>query len=253
MSIRTAVAIGLALSSLAGCGAEDKGYAPKPAYSGKKAGLPTVPALPNKSKKEGDAFTVWGAMHDLRSEVHGKDFDGKETSIVGYIVKTNYEAGCADEKKQGESEEPCVPKCAIHKMGKEDPDGCIAPIPAFWIAEHNDEKEYRLKAIPVKGWASNFAAVYSMVDEIDSKDEKAEITDTFLQIKLPNPLPAAGAKVKVTGAYGITAATSSRGSESNPRTGIFKMTKLEYIEPPQKRVVLPGMKVRNPDKKPTGK
>src|SRR5438067_197310 len=137
MTTRTALALlaGLALLTPA-CSQEEKTYPPKPAYSGKKANLPPVPALPNKSKKEGDAYTVWAATHDLRSDVHRHDFDGKEISLVGYIVKTNYDAACADEKKPGETEDPCVPKCAIHKQGKADTDDCNAPYPGFWIAEH---------------------------------------------------------------------------------------------------------------------
>ncbi len=250
--ISRTIALGAALAAALsgwGCGPKEQPYQQKPAYSGKKANLPAVPALPNKSKKEGDAYTVWGAMHDLHSEVHMHDFDGKEVSLVGYIVRSNVEAQCKDDKKFGDGEEPCVPKCAIHKQGKADPDDCVAPIPAFWIAEHNDEKDYKAKAIPIKGWSSNFAAIFSMVEKIDTDDEKAEIMDNIMGTKLPNPLPAVGAKVKVTGNYGVTAATGSKGSESNPRTGIMKMTKIEYIEVPEKRAVLPGMKVRNPNNK----
>jgi len=237
------------LSFLAGCKAEEKPYQPKPAYSGKKPNLPAVPSLPNKAKKEGDAYTVWGAVHDLRNEVHSKDFEGKEITVVGYIVKTNYAVQCQDEKVQGDNEEPCVPKCAIHKTGKADPEGCTAPIPAFWIAESADEKDYKTKAIPAKGWASNPASLFTMVEEVDAKGDKAEVTDTYTQAKLPNPLPNIGAKVRVTGTYGVTAGTSSRGSESNPRTGIIKVTKLEYVELPKQHAFLPGQTLRNPDVK----
>lgn len=237
------------LSSFSACKAEEKPYAPKPVYSGKKANLPAVPSLPNKAKKEGDAYTVWGAIHDLRNEVHSKDFEGKEVTIVGYIVKTNYAVACQDDKAQGEREDPCVPKCAVHKTGKADPEGCTAPIPAFWVAESPDEKDFKTKAIPAKGWASNPASLFSMVEEIDAKAEKAELVDTFTQNKLPNPLPNVGAKVRITGNYGVTGATSSRGSESNPRTGIFKVTKLEYVEPPKLHAFLPGQTLRTPDVK----
>lgn len=240
---------GLGLSLLGGCGSKEVQYEPKPTYSGKKPNMPAVPTLPNKSKKEGDAYTVWGAIHDLRSAVHSKDFEGKEVNFVGYVVKTNYATACQDENRQGDKEDPCVPKCAVHKQGKADPEGCIAPIPAFWIAESADEKDFRTKAIPVKGWVSNYAALYAMVEEIDSKGDKAELVDTYTQSKLPNPLPNLGAKVRVTGNYGVTAATSSRGSESNPRTGIIKVTKIEYVEKPKQHAFLPGQSVRNADVK----
>lgn len=251
MMNRTALVLvaGLGLTLLPACKKEEKPYAVKPAYSGKKPNLPSVPSLPNKAKKEGDAYTVWGAIHDLHNEVHAKDFDGKEVSIVGTIVKTNYSVACKDDLKQAKDEDECVPKCAIHKQGKADPENCIAPIPAFWIAESAGEKDYATKAIPAKGWASNFAAVFSMVEEIDQKGDKAEILDVYTQTKIPNPLPNVGAKVKITGSYGVTAATSSRGSESNPRTGIMKVTKVEYLEPPKQHAFLPGQTIRNVDVK----
>src|SRR5262245_23535106 len=56
-----------------GCGPEEEPYKPKPAVSGKKANLPAVPTLPQKVKKTGDAYTVWGVTHDLRSRVHNED------------------------------------------------------------------------------------------------------------------------------------------------------------------------------------
>ena len=114
MKLRTAaivVATAFPMMSL-GCGQEAKPYKPKPAYSGKRPSLPAVPTLPNKKKKIGDAYTVWGATHDLRSKVHKDDFRDKQITIVGYIVKTNYED---------------APVCAIHKTGKADPPECKAP------------------------------------------------------------------------------------------------------------------------------
>jgi hypothetical protein len=243
---------GLALSSVAtGCTPKEQPYEPKKAYSGKKPNLPTVPALANKAKKEGDAYTVWGAIHDVRSEVHQKSFDGKEVTILGFIVKTNWENLCKDEKKRDRDggEEPCVPKCAIHTKGKQDADDCIADLPSFWIAEHADEKDYKTKAVQVLGLGSNFAQLFTMIEEIDKKDEKAEWTDEWWQVKLPNPMPNNGAKVKVTGKYGITAAVGSKGSASNPRTGIMHMQKIEYVEPPKTRAILPGMKTKTENKK----
>ena len=34
----------------------------------------------------GDAYSVWGVTHDLRSRVHRPEVNGKKISIVGYIV-----------------------------------------------------------------------------------------------------------------------------------------------------------------------
>ena len=88
-----------------GCGPEEEPYKPKPAVSGKKASLPGVPTLPQKVKKQGDAYTVWGVTHDLRSRVHNESVNGKKLTIIGYIVKTNYKD---------------APACAVHKTGKVD-------------------------------------------------------------------------------------------------------------------------------------
>jgi hypothetical protein len=248
MKLRTLLSVGIAASLLSlGCGPEEKPYVAKEAYSGKKPTLPQVPTLPNKAKKEGDAYNIYGAMHDLHSVVHEKDFDGKQVSIVGYIVLTNLETECKDENVP-EEDEHCVPKCANHKTGKADPPECKAKVPTFWIADSKDEKDIEANAIPVKGWASNFAQIFSLAEGID-KEEDAALQDEFFGMDLPNPLPNVGAKVKVTGSYGYTYTKSTGGAASNPRTGIMTAEKLDYVEPPAKRIGLPGQKLRNVDMK----
>jgi len=244
MYLRTLVAIGLATSFLClGCGPEEKPYKPKPAYSGKKPALPSVPTLPNKKKKDGDAYTVWGAIHDLRSVVHEKDFEGKPTTIVGWVIKTNYSEACADENKPADGE-ICIPECAVHKTGKATPPDCKAPVPTFWLADSKDEKDWKKHAIPVKGWASNFAQMYTLIEGLD-KDDEAKLMDEFFGMDLPVPLPNVGGKVKVTGPYGFTYTKSTGGAASNPRTGIQTGEKFEWLEVPPMRAVLPGMKVKN--------
>jgi hypothetical protein len=240
MTFRTLVAAGIALSLTLGCGSEDKPYEAKPAYSGKKPTLPQVPTLANKKKKEGDAYTIWGAIHDLRSEVHEQDFEGKDVSLVGWIVKTNWQELCPEGSDTCEN----VPECAIHKTGTADPADCHAPVPTFWIADEKDEKNTEAHAIPVKGWASNFAQIFSMVEEIDSKDDDAELMDEFFGVNLPNPLPNVGGKVKVTGQYGWTYTRSTGGAASNPRTGIVTADKMEWVEKPPERTALPGQKLK---------
>ena len=111
-------------STSLGCGSDEQPYAPKPAVSGKKPALPAVPTLPTKQKKQGDAYTIWGITHDLHSRVHAEEVVGKKVSIVGYVVRTNYEA---------------APKCAIHKTGKGDPPECKSPVPTFSIADEKGE------------------------------------------------------------------------------------------------------------------
>jgi len=249
MKFRMLLALGAAGALLSlGCGPKEQPYKPKKAYSGKKANLPAVPSLPNKSKKAGDAYTIWGATHDLRSVVHAKDFVGKQIKLVGWIIKTNYEKPCKDEFKRGPEEGDCVPTCAIHKTGKADPAECKAPVPTYWIADDKGEKDWKTKAIPVKGFASNFAQMYTLINAIDTKDD-AQLQDEFFGMDLPNPMPNIGGKVKVTGTYGVTYTKSTGGAASNPRTGIMTWQKQEWLTVPPKRAVLPGMKIRNLENK----
>lgn len=227
-----AVSVSLVASTalLGGCGGEEKQYEPKPAVSGRKASLPAVPTLPQKAKKVGDAYTVWGVTHDLRSRVHEQDVKDKKISIVGYIVKSNLEK---------------APACAVHKTGKADPPDCKAPVPTFQIA---DDKGETKDMIDVMGWASNFAQIYSMIEALDKapkgKESEVKLADEFWGGDLPNPIPAVGAKVKVTGTYGITFSRSTGGAAANPRYGIMTAEKIEVLEPAPEPATLPGMKRR---------
>jgi hypothetical protein len=230
MNVRLALAAAAAvLSTLSvGCGNDDQPYTPRPAVSGKKPSLPAVPTLPTKAKKVGDAYTIWGVTHDLHSRVHREDVDGKKISLVGYIVKTNYDG---------------APKCAIHKTGKGDAADCKAEIPTFYIA---DDKGEATNMIAVMGWASNFAQLFSLIEGIDKaakgKEGEVKLKDEFWAVDIPNPLPNVGAKVKVTGTYATTFTKATGGAGANPKYGIMTAEKIEYLEAPQDRVYLPGMK-----------
>lgn len=229
MNVRYALAALATLSTMSlGCGGEELPYAPKPAVSGKKPSVPAVPTLPTKAKKQGDAYTIWGVTHDLHSRVHAEEVLGKKLSLVGYVVKTNFDT---------------APKCSIHKTGKGDPADCKAPIPTFSIA---DDKGETTNMIDVMGFASNFAQLFTLIEAIDKaakgKENEVKLKDEFWAADLPNPLPTVGAKVKVTGTYSITFTKATGGAASNPKYGIMTVEKLEYIEPPTDRVYLPGMK-----------
>lgn len=232
MNVRTAhalaIATAIASTALVGCGPEEHPYQAKPAVSGKKPNLPAVPTLPQKVKKQGDAYTIWGITHELRSRVHREDVDGKKVTVVGYIVKTNYNE---------------VPKCAVHKTGKADPPECKAPVPTFSIA---DEKGETKDMIDVMGWASNPAQIFTIIEAIDravkGKEAEVKLNDEFWGSELPNPVPNVGAKVKVTGTYGVTFTKATSGAAANPKYGILTAEKIEYLEPPTEKAYLPGMK-----------
>jgi hypothetical protein len=232
MNVRLAILFALASACGAaalGCGPSEEPYKAKAAVSGKKASMPAVPTLPQKQKKTADgAFTIWGITHDLRSRVHFEEVNGKQVSIVGYIVKTNFND---------------APACSIHKTGKGDTPDCKAPIPTFSIA---DEKGEAKDTIDVMGWASNFAQVFTLIESIDKaakgKEAEVKLADEFWGAELPNPIPNVGAKVKVTGTYGVTFTKASSGAAANPKFGIMTAEKIEYLEPPPEKAYLPGMK-----------
>ena len=120
---------------LTGCGDSAKPYSPKPAWSGTPVALPDVPTIPARPVKVGDAYTVWGASHHLRSIVHVDDVKNKDISIIGWVVKTNF----AD-----------APACAVHPTGKADPDGCNPPVPAFWIADEKGDTKNAMKDVAIR-------------------------------------------------------------------------------------------------------
>jgi len=216
-------AIALACAA-AGCGSNDEPYKATPAWSGRKASLPAIPSLPTTPIKAGDAFTIYGAIHHLRSSIHNPDVTGKEISLVGYIVDSNI--GTA-------------PICAIHKTGKKDPEGCVAPIPSFTLADNKgDTKSSQIK---VMGWASNFANVFDAMQKYKSlKDPPKELVkDEVWGVDIPFPLPAVGAKVKVTGTYGVNFAKSSSGIAADPLSGIMTYSKIEVLEPAAEPAAFP--------------
>jgi hypothetical protein len=211
-----------------GCGSKHEEYKAKPAFSGKPATLPPVPTLPKKPKKEGDAYTVSGAIHDMRSRVHAKQILDKEITLVGYIVKTNLDE---------------APACAVHKTGTKDGKECETkppPYPEFWIA---DDKGTPVKdAIEVMGWASNYAKIFDAITKYKAPNNKEAAKDDSLGLDMPMPLPAKDAKVKVTGTYSTTFTKGQGGTASNPLTGILTFKKIEFVEPPPTPATLPGMK-----------
>jgi hypothetical protein len=225
-----AFAIPFCLSMAFGCGSEEVKYVPRPPPT-VHASPPAVPNVGKKPIKQGEAYTVWGASYYLRSRVHHKEVAGKKLSVAGYIVKTNL---------------PDAPKCAVHKGGKADPENCKPPIPAFWVGDTKDAPES--ETIKVMGWASNFAQIFDAIEEFDKgKDkDKSEHVDTFWGVKTPNPLPAQGAKVTVTGNYSTTFTQSSTGAEADPYMGILTSAEIAYAEQAPELGTLPGKKRKPP-------
>ncbi|MGO9833819.1 MAG: hypothetical protein ACLP1X_06360 [Polyangiaceae bacterium] len=199
-------------------GGEDNPYKPQPAWSGKQASVPAPPTLPSPSTyKQGDAYTVAGAIHQLRSLLHSKEVTAQPISIVGYVVDSNI---------------PRAPDCAVHKTGKKDPDNCNPELPSFWIAdEKGSTKGPKIRAV---GWARNFAVIFDAMTaykKLKPGDQPKEpINDDILNVPLPFPLPAVGQKVKLTGAYNFSKTVVS-DMVSEPVGGVIAPTKFEVLEP----------------------
>lgn len=204
----------LSMMPLLGCGSGDKPYEAAPAWSGRKASLPPVPALPTTPIKSGDAFTIYGATHHLHSRIHEKDVTTKPITITGYIVAENITD---------------APACAIHKTGKADPEDCKAEIPSFWIADTKDEKTVKIRVL---GFAKNYATIFEAMDKYKNvKDAPKELVkDELWSTEVPYPLPAIGAKVKVTGKYGYLFSKASTGLVSDPQYGVITYEKVETLE-----------------------
>jgi hypothetical protein len=220
--------LGLTLVVLVvGCssGAEEP-YKPAPEWSGRKPNLPPPPTLTSAPIKAGEAYTIYGASHHLRSRIHEKDVTKASITIQGYIVEENISD---------------APKCAVHKVGKKDPDDCPpagAPpieIPSFWIADEKGAGPDKPR-VRVLGWAKNYATVFEAMTKYKTmkviKDPaKDYYKDELWSVDVPFPLPAVGAKVKVTGKYGFVFSKASTGLVSDPINGVMTYEKVEYVEP----------------------
>ena len=217
------------LASVAACGREEIKYKPRPAPRNQIT-LPAVPNVPQIPIKRGDVYTVWGASYSLRSRVLHKDIADKPLTLEGYIVETNLME---------------APECAVHKGGKADPENCKPAVPTFWLGD--DKNASKKDSIRVMGWASNYAQIFDAIKEIDEKGDKAEPKDTFWGKDIPKPLPAKGAKVRVTGPYSTTFTGASTGAEADPIMGILTYTKMEVLEEAPELATLPGVE-RKPKK-----
>ncbi len=220
--------IGFALVSVlaVACGSgADEPYKPQPAWSGRKPSLPAPPTLNAAPIKVGDAYTIHGASHHLRSRMHDKEVTSKSITIQGYIVEENIST---------------APSCAIHKTGKKDPDDCNAEIPSFWIADEKGAGKDKPR-IRVLGWAKNFATVYDAMEKYKNlkeikNPEKDLVKDEIWGVEVPFPLPAVGAKVKITGKYGFVFSKASTGLVSDPVNGVLTYEKQEVVEPAPEKV-----------------
>jgi hypothetical protein len=183
-----------------------------------KPDLPAVPTLPVTPKKDGEAYTVFGATHDLRSRFASADIQKSEITIVGYIVDSNVQR---------------APKCAWHKTGVADPANCVTETPTFVIADAKDAKadDPAIPHIKVLGWARNFAIVFDATAKYKGLTAAPTtlVKDDIWAVDVPYPIPARGTKVKVKGNYGFSFTKSSSGMVTDPNNGILTYTSLQTV------------------------
>lgn len=190
-------------------------------------GQPALPVLelPHDPVRRDSAFTVWGASHHLRSEPHQRGVTAGPITVTGFIVATNYDA---------------APACAIHRAGKGDPPDCRAPAPTFYLA---DSLESPTSVMPVMGWASSWAMVYEAMVAIDREGPDAEVVDPFSEMTVPSPIPAVGARVRVTGTYDFSFASAGVVA-TDPRFGVLAFRRMTVNEPAPAKASLPGIRRR---------
>jgi len=189
--------------------------------------LPAVPEMQVRPIRDGDAFTVYGAVHQLNARRHDPRLD-KPITILGVIVDTNL---------------PRVDKCAIHRTGRADPPNCATEIPSFTIADDAGSPE-KIRAL---GWASNFAHVYEAFLQYRgrARPPAALVQDGLLAVDIPFPLPAVGAKVRVTGRYGTMFTRATSGVVVDDDFGIITVDKVETLEPAATPASFPQLKPQN--------
>jgi hypothetical protein len=207
-----------ALLAATACGGDDNPYKPQPAWSGKQASLPAPMAPSNAPIKSGDAYTIYGAIHQLRSLIHSKEVTAQPITVAGYVVDSNI---------------PRAPDCAVHKTGKKDPDNCTPEVPSFWIADNKgDTKGPKIRVV---GWARNFAVIFDAMTAYKKVKPGAQpidggVMDDMLNVVVPFPLPSVGEKVRVTGAYNVAKVVVS-DMVSEPTGGVIAYSKVEQLEP----------------------
>jgi len=194
--------------------------------------LPAPSALTIAPLKVGEDFTVWGASYALRSRAHRSEVvsetEDRPITITGYITRTNLSD---------------APKCAVHRPGRADPEGCVSPFPTFWIGDTKDAPPE--ECISVSGWASNFPQVYEAIRAFDRRNPSQYI-DGFLGVAVPNPLPAVGAKVTVRGTYGTKFGVTTVALEPDPTMGILTYKSYTVLEQAPELATLPGVTRKTP-------
>lgn len=192
------------------------------------SGMPQ-PKLARQGVRDGNTFTVWGAAYYLRNPHLQREVMDKPIMITGFVTKTNLMQ---------------APRCVVHRAGEADPDNCYAEIPAFWLGDYPDAPEE--DCIKVMGFASTYSQILEAIRQADSVHAEVPYTDAFWGQVIPNPLPAAGAKLRVRGNYGRSFAKASSGAEMDSVMGLLDYTSSDVLQHAPQLATLPGVKRAKP-------
>ena len=184
--------------------------------------LPKIPEIPDVVAREGDALTVAGAIHALRSRFEAEEVTKDEITVVGWVVDTNV---------------PSAPKCALHRAGKAAPPDCAAELPELVLADRADAPKGAPR-LRVMGWASSFAQLVE-AEVANGKKPAKPYADDVWGVPVPWPLPAPGARVKVRGRYGFSFTKSSRRVVTDATSGILTYAGLETLSPAPRPLLIP--------------
>jgi hypothetical protein len=185
--------------------------------------LPATPTLQDRPLRIGDAYTVWGASLFLRTPRHRAEVEARRISVTGVIGKTNLDE---------------APRCAFHRPGLGDPEDCRPPVPTFWLCDSLDAPAN--DCVQVMGWASNFAQIWGAIMQPNGPGFGPYL-DEFWGNAVPEPIPQRGARLTVTGPYGVSFTGASTGVVADPIMGILTYGERTWISPPPGNPRLPGM------------
>lgn len=178
--------------------------------------------MPDAPARDGDVFSVAAAVHAFRSAAESEELARGPITIEGFIIDTNLGR---------------APKCALLRRGVPSPPNCKAELPTFLLGERRGQMPDVEKRIRVIGWASSFSEV--LTAEQGAASGKKTSDDRW-GVEIPIPLPAVGAKVRVTGRYGAEFSKSAHEIVLDPFYGIVTYESMQVLEPAPKPAKLGG-------------
>jgi hypothetical protein len=201
----------VASASAAPCaGREPAAYLPLPALS-VSASLPDPLSLPERPERAGEAYTVWGLKKALRAPGGAGRLRDVDVTVEGYVASTNFDE---------------APPCALHPIERPDPPGCVGPVPSFSLADSVDDERFRLA---VMGFASSWANLFTASARAG---RKAPYLDSQWGRVILDPLPARGAKMRVTGRASRSFPLASGGVETRAGGVVAYLSAIYLVPPP---------------------